>query len=326
MTPGQLKTFIAVIESGSIKGAAASLFVSQAAVSSSLSTLQEDLGVTLFDREGRGLRRTPSAEVLYSYAKRILGLLEEAELATIAESDPATQILRIGAVTTAGEVLVPRWLRSYLVERPQMKVTLEVGNKERVMDLLITHRVDLVVAGRPTRGEELASLATRRHELVLVTAAPELFPSHLEGTQNEIDDSTTRRNVAATRDELQGATWLLREVGSGTRETALELLAEMAISPRTLTIGSNGAIIDAAEVGLGIALVSREAVSRQLKEGSLHAISCDPLPLVRNFHLIVRSATSYPSAIGNFVGFLVSTNEVSLTPKFIPPGEAVREN
>ena len=326
MTPGQLKTLIAVVESGSIKGAAAALFVSQAAVSSSISTLQEDLGVTLFEKEGRGLRKTPSAEVLYSYAKRILGLLEEAELATVAESDPASQMLRIGAVTTAGEVLVPRWLRAYLLKRPQMKVTLEVGNKERVMDLLITHRVDLVVAGRPTRGEELASLATRRHELVLVTSQPELFIVNGKSGRRETIDGSHQPSVVAIPEELQGTTWLLREVGSGTRETALELLADMAISPRTLTIGSNGAIIDAAEVGLGIALVSSEAVARQLKEGSLHAIACDPLPLVRNFHLIVRSASNFPKTIGDFVRFLVDTKEVSLTPKFIPTGEAIRGN
>ncbi len=326
MTPGQLKTLIAVIESGSIKGAAAVLFVSQAAVSSSLSTLQEDLGVTLFEREGRGLRKTPSAEVLYSYAKQILGLLEEAELATVAESDPGSQMLRIGAVTTAGEVLVPRWLRSYLLSRPQMKVTLEVGNKERVMDLLITHRVDLVVAGRPTRGEELASLATRRHELVLVTSQPGLIVAKENSDPKGKIDGSNPPGIAAIPEELQGATWLLREVGSGTRESALELLGELAISPKTLTIGSNGAIIDAAEVGLGIALVSSEAVARQLRDGSLHTIACYPLPLVRNFHLIVRSASSFPRAIGDFVKFLVDTKEVSLTPKFIPTGEAIQGN
>ncbi len=308
MTSGQLKTLIAVVDAGSIKGAAQKLVVTQAAVSSAIAGLQDDLGVRLFDRDGRGIRVNPAGLRLYGYAQTILGLIEEAKEATLAEAEPDRAILRLAAVTTAGEVLVPIWLRDYLVEHPTLRVNLEVGNRERVFELLTSHRVDLVVGGRPPNRGGMVSLARRPHELVLICDAQHL---------NQVDQITREgdSDPGAVRDWLDSVTWLIREHGSGTRETAEELMAALGITPKQLTIGSNGAIVDATEVGLGIALVSRDAVRRQIREGSLGYIEVAPLPLVRDWHLIARDTEELPHPMQLFLDYLVESGQVSITPQ-----------
>ena len=83
-----------------------------------------------------------------------------------------------------------------------------------------------------------------------------------------------------------GATWLLREPGSGTRETCHALLAALEIDPPTLTLGSPGAVIAAAEAGLGVTLASRRAVARQLADCTLVELPMPGTPLQRPWHAV----------------------------------------
>src|SRR5271166_1276204 len=170
MTPGQLRAFLAVAETGSVRAAADTLVVSQPAVSAVLASLQRELAVPLVEREGRGLRLTKSGVVLARYAKRLLGLMEEAANAARAEADPEVGALRLAAVTTAGENVVPAVLATFRREHPRVDVGLEVGNRTRIWELLAGHRVDLAVGGRPAPGSGLVTMAERPHELVVVSA------------------------------------------------------------------------------------------------------------------------------------------------------------
>ena len=85
MTLNQLRTFLAVAEHGSVRAAAQELVVTQAAVSASVAALQKSLGVTLVTPDGRGLRLTNAGTAYAGYARRILGLLDEAALAAAAD-------------------------------------------------------------------------------------------------------------------------------------------------------------------------------------------------------------------------------------------------
>lgn len=276
MTHGQLRTFVAVADHGSVHGAAAALVVSQPAVSAAVTALQRELGVALVERHGRGVRLTAAGAVLAGYARRLLGLWDEAQVATVASADPARGRLRVAAVTTAGEHLVPGLLASFRRTHPDVSVVLEVGNRRRVWDLLTSGGVDLAIGGRPPAGAALVSLAVTDNELVLV-AAPDGAD---EGPARQVDV-----------EDLAARTWLVREAGSGTRDAAEELLAELNLDPPRLTLGSNGAICESAAVGLGVALVARVAVDDRLRRGALHEWRAGPLPLHRQWHLVARSGT-----------------------------------
>src|SRR5450631_3472840 len=179
VTLNQLRTFLAVAESGSVRAAAQQLVVTQAAVSASLAALQKSLGVALLRPDGRGLRLTDAGEAYAGYTRRVLGLLDEAGRAAAAAADPERGELRIAAVTTAAEQILPGLLSGFRTRYPRLGVRLEAGNRDRVRGLLDRHQVDLVLGGRPEPGWDVEVLAERPHQLVVV-AAPGLAESAQE--------------------------------------------------------------------------------------------------------------------------------------------------
>src|SRR5215469_7913132 len=194
MTLNQLRSFLAVAESGSVRAAAEDLVVTQAAVSASLAALQKSLGVALVTPDGRGLRLTDAGASYARYARRILGLLDEAGRAAAAAADPERGELRIAAVTTAAEQIVPGILGGFRRHHPQTGVRLEAGNRDRVRSLLDRYQVDLVLGGRPEPGWDVVIHGVRPHELVVV-AAPELAAASHTGN-GESTGATAREESA----------------------------------------------------------------------------------------------------------------------------------
>jgi DNA-binding transcriptional LysR family regulator len=288
MTLTQLRTFVAVAAAGSIHEAADRLCVSQPAVSAAVASLQVEVGVGLVAREGRGLRVTPAGVVYARYARQILGLLDEAAAAAAGELHAERGKLRLAAVTTAGEHVLPKALASFRAQYPDAEIVLEVGNRSLVRDLLDHHEVDVVVGGRRPGGDGYSTLAVRPNLLVLVA------PTQGGGIRT------------VTLDELTAAVWLLREVGSGTRATAEELLEELGASPSTLTVGSNGAIQECVQAGLGVSLMSRDAVARELDEGRLEEWRSNGLPLVRVWQVVARANEELPATAALFVAHLTA--------------------
>lgn len=261
MTLTQLRTFVAVVEAGSVHAAAERLSVTQSAVSAAVGALQRDLGARLVVPDGRGLRLTRAGTIYAGYARQILGLLAEAEAAAAGGEDPARGRVRIAAVTSAGEHLLPPALAGFRTCYPAVELALEVATRERVWALLSDHEADLVIGGRPPSGHGFVTRAVRSNELVVV-AAPDVRP--------------------------EGATWLLREASSGTRATAEAFLDAAGIEPPRLEFGSNGAVIAGAVVGLGVTLVSRDAVTRELEQGQLVVVPLSGTPLQRPWHVVTH--------------------------------------
>jgi DNA-binding transcriptional LysR family regulator len=261
MTPARLRTFLAVVETGSARAAAAELSVTESAVSAALAALHREVGVALFVRSGRGLRLTEAGGLFAGYARRIVGLLDEAVAAARQGVSAERGRLRLGAVTTAGEYLVPGLLTGFRGRYPDVTVTLRVGVRDRILAELADHGLDVVIAGRPLPGRGLVTRATRANSLIAV-AAP----------------------------FFQAATWLLREEGSGTRDTTLALLAGLPVEPPVLTLGSHGAVVASAVLGLGITLVSADAVAAHLRSGELRTVPVPGTPLRRPWHALTTAA------------------------------------
>ncbi|TXH33001.1 MAG: LysR family transcriptional regulator [Rhodospirillaceae bacterium] len=267
-TNARLRALVEVANTGSVRGAAARLVVTESAISSALGALSAEIGVPLMDRHGRGVRLTPAGTCYVEYARRILGLHDEAVLAARGEVDPEHGSIRLAAVTTAGELLIPALLASFTAKYPDVVCKLEVGSRTALWPMLTRHEVDVVVAGRPPAGlHQIKVQAVSRNDLVVVGP-----PDIAEGF------------VAAE------ATWLLRESGSGTRATTTMLLEELDISPPQMVLGSHGAVVAAAAAGLGVTLVHRQAVRRDLDGGVLVELPVDGTPLERPWHIVTQSA------------------------------------
>ncbi len=264
-TTSRMRAFVALADDGSVRGAAARLVVTESTVSAAVRALSEEIGVALLERDGRGVRLTPAGRRYADYARRVLGLLDEATAAARGEADPERGHVRLGAVTTAGEHLLPGLLAAFRDRHPAVELGVDVAPSARVWAMLHHHELDVVVAGRPPAGSPARVRATRENTLAVV-GAPDLADG--------FDPATT--------------TWLLREPGSGVRATLAGLLDDLGVAPRSLTMGSHGATIAAARTGLGATLVSREAVRDLLAEGTLVELGLPGTPLARPWHLVTH--------------------------------------
>jgi LysR family transcriptional regulator, low CO2-responsive transcriptional regulator len=254
----QLRTFLEVVQTGSVREAADRLIVSQPAVSSALAALQRTLGVPVVERDGRGLRITPAGERLATYGRQVFALLDEA-VADVRAAAGGASAVRLTAVTTAAEQLLP----ALLAEFEPAAVELHVANRDAVWDRLAHGEADLAIGGRPP-DERFVSRAIRPNQLIVV-ASPQMG----------IDANT-----------LGTATWLVREPGSGTRATTEALFEALGITPTTVTIGSNGAILGCVRVGLGVSLLSRDALARDLAAKEIVEVPTARTPLVRDWHIV----------------------------------------
>jgi DNA-binding transcriptional LysR family regulator len=273
VTLTQLTAFLTVVRRGSVTAAAEELVVTQPSVSAAVSALERELGVTLTERAGRKLRPSAAGAAYAAYASDVLGLLEDGARAAREAAGEEALSLRVGAVTTAGEYLAPQLIQAFREGRPELDISLDVGNRERVFRRVLDHQADVAITGRIPDDDRLAGEAFADNELVLITAP---------------DDPLAKRPWVAV-EELAGRAWLLREPGSGTRGMCEEWLAGRGLEPTVLSLGSNGAIKQAARAGLGVALQSRVAVELELSLGLLDTISPRGGLPERRWH-VVRSA------------------------------------
>lgn len=305
-TTARLRAFVALAETGSVKVAAQRLVVTESAVSAAVSALTREVGVPLVERVGRGVCLTPSGQTYADYARTILGLHDEALAAARGDVDPERGRVRVAAVTTAGEHVLPAVIAGFLARHPGVDLRLEVGTSERVWGLLSAHQADLVIAGRPPYGlDDVVVRAVRPNELVVV-AAP--------GLAADFDPGRT--------------TWLQREAGSGTRVTCETLLAGLQLAPPQLTLGSNGAVVAGAVAGLGATLVHRDAVAPHLTSGELIEVSVPGTPLHRPWHAVTHARASASTSL--LLGHLLHNTgdtapgwhlpRVPVPPRFPPSG------
>lgn len=279
ITITQLRTFVAVEHTGSIKGAAAELVVTQPSVSGAISALEKELGVPLVERRGRGVGLTDAGVAFAPFAARALGLLEEGRSAALGAADPERQELKIAAVNTAGEYIVPPILRAFRRRYPRTDVRLEVTNRAGVLRHVELREADVGIGGSPPESGELEGISFLENELVLVVS-----PDH---------PLAEKRGL--TFADLEAVTWLLRESGSGTRTFTQRLLEEKGIRPQTMTIGSNGAIKQSVRAGLGVGLLPRQSVVLELEMNLVSALDLrEALPLRHWYALYPKDSPRRP--------------------------------
>jgi LysR family transcriptional regulator, low CO2-responsive transcriptional regulator len=279
VTVTQLRSFLAVVRTGSVTAAAEELVVSQPSVSAAVSALSRELGVELTERVGRNVRPSRAGRAFAAYASDVIGLLDQGARAAREAADSEAIELRIGAVNTAGEHIAPQLVQVFAALHPEVAVSVDVGNRERVFERLRAHRSDVAIGGRPPDdgfvGERFLD-----NPIVVITAPDDLLAK--------------ARRVPV--EQLGSRPWLLREEGSGTRSMTEEFLAGHDLQPPIRTLGSNGAIKQAARAGLGVSLQSRLAAALELELGLLGTIRLDvPLPsrqwyVIRPAHGPVRPA------------------------------------
>lgn len=268
-----LELFHAVALHGSLTQAAAESCTSQSSVSKQLKVFEDALGVVLFDRLPRGIRLTQAGELLLGHAQAIfaqrdLALRELHELAGLRRGS-----LAIASSRTIGAYLLPEILAAFMAKHPEVEVSVEVANTSHCLEMVRSGKVEVALVEGPADGEDLAIRAFRDDELVFVASCGHLLASKA-------------RTVPLRR--FLSEPLIAREPGSGTRAILdRELLRQGLDWKPLLELESTEAIKAFVEAGMGVAVLSRLAVARELEHGTLVrlpvAVSLDrQLSLVRS--------------------------------------------
>ena len=290
MTFSQLRTFLEVSRQGSVRGAAAALLITEPSVSAALAALRDELEVQLVEREGRGIRLTPAGQELARYAAQILGLADQA-VRRAREAAGQAAPLNLIAVTTAGEYVLPPILKVFRQAHPEVSLRMEVGNRASVMERLVAREADLGFGGRPPEGRGLVGVPFLDNELIVVAPGDHPYAGY-----ESVDPAL-----------LTHETWLVREPGSGTRETTEEFWASHQMQVGSvMTLGSNGAVKQSAAAGLGLTLISRHAVAAQLASGALRQLPVEGTPLRRSWYVLFLMDDAPTSSSTQFLDLLNS--------------------
>lgn len=283
ITLRQLEIFAKVVKSGSTSQAAQQLALSQSAISSALSELENQLGVLLFDRPGKRLRVNEYGRLLYP---RVLMLLEQAGEITQLFSD-ADGALRVFASSTIGNYILPEIIARYRRDLPNLPLEINIGNSREVIKAVMELRADIGLVEAPCHIADIVTKPWMEDELV-VFSAPD---NHL--LQQPI-----------TLEHLANASWILRELGSGTRTFVDYVLqAHLPKFQSGMELGNSEAIKYTVCHGLSISCLSRRVIADQLRNGTLVEVPA-PLPrLVRTLYCIHHRQKHISKALQRFLQY-----------------------
>jgi DNA-binding transcriptional LysR family regulator len=263
-----LRLFAAVVDHGGFTKAAAQLGLSQPAISKSLAELERSLNVRLIDRGGRSTQLTHAGRVLHARAREIFGVerLAERELREIRGLKRGH--LRVAASPTIAAYLVPPILARFHRRRPMVKISALQTDSSTVAKLLLESRVNVALAEDPPDNELVEAIPWRGDELVVVAAA-----GH---------ELIARDNNAPS--DLSGFTFLVNEPRCPVRRAGERALSDRGVRlSRTIRVGGTEAIKQGVAAGLGLAIVSKAAVTDLLALGRIAIVPVDGLVIRRAF-------------------------------------------
>jgi DNA-binding transcriptional LysR family regulator len=286
LTLRQLEIFQAIAQCGTTAEAARRLPLSQSATSAALLELESTLKVRLFDRVGKRLLLNDSGRALMPAA---LSLLDGARTVEASFGSMGAIDLKLFASTTIGNYLLPALIANFNKVNSSAVVDLRIGNTLDAVAAVRNFETDLGFIEGPCHASDVQIVPWLEDELLIVAA-----PGH------ELANLARRGRLSA--EQLRGALWLMREPGSGTRETVEQvLLPHLVQLSSVMTIGSPEAIKNAAAEGLGISCVSRYVVQDFLSAGRLVALPTRLPRLMRRLMLIHHAKKLLSAPLSRFI-------------------------
>jgi DNA-binding transcriptional LysR family regulator len=283
-----VEAFYWVASLKSISRAADKLFLTQSAMSSRISTLEDELGVLLLDRRNRQFKLTTAGARFLIYAERLLELQREAK-AEMGSGAPLAVSMRIGAIESVLHSWLIPWLEKLRRDQPGLELDLTVETTPILMDAIQRGTLDLVFAVLPASGDGVRNRALPAMEMSFV------------------GNPALHKNRKYRLDELADMELLTFQKGSQPHVTLLDLFRQHHMDPKRVhAISSISAMVQLVQGGFGVALLPRAAVQRLTGFASLKLLSCDaklqalPIhasyrtdPLSQAVETVVKSAMAF---------------------------------
>lgn len=273
MADRRLQVFHTVAKFLSFTKAAEALHMTQPAVTFQVRQLEEHFNTRLFDRTHNRISLTDAGKRVFEYSDSIFQLYNEMENSVREITGDVSGVLIVGASTTIAEYMLPALLGDFKAKYPDVNIRLRVSNTDGIVSMVENNVIDLGVVEASVNNKNLVVELCRIDPLAAVVP-----PNHPLAQEKKIPLS-----------RLLEYPYICREEGSGTREVILEYLVEAGINSSELNVimelGSPEALKGAVEAGIGVTILSRATLNKELKLGTLVAIDLDP-PLERPFSFV----------------------------------------
>jgi DNA-binding transcriptional LysR family regulator len=287
VTLNQLQIFCTVARHLSFSVAAEELFITQPAVSQQVKGLERQLNDKLFERLGHTLFLTEAGEAILASAQAILTARAEMEQ-SLALLRGSMGRLALGANTTGGMYVAPAIVRAFRELNPEAEATLQVETTNRICERVMQNMIDVAVVTGPVEDRRFVVRDLLEDEVDLIVS-----PSH---------PFATRATVSPA--EVAAEDFAVPEPGSRTRTLIEGAFLERGLRIRvTMQLPGTEAVKKAVEANLGVAMVSKHSITRELSLGILHRVAIDGLTIHRPIHVLHRKGKHLSPLARRFVAF-----------------------
>jgi len=270
ITLRQLSTFHALARHRNFTRVAEELGLTQPAVSMQIKQLESQLGIALIEQRGKRIDLTEEGEDVLAHARTMLQCLDDLETTLNERKGVKTGRLRISVVTTVN-TFAPDLLLIFQQRYPGVGIILDVANHNELLVQLNDNDVDLVIMGRPPGNLDLDAGSFLENPLVVVA-----HPEHPLAKRNRLPPAA-----------LTGETFIMREPGSGTRRAMERFFSEKNLTFVTgMEVSGAEALKQSVQAGLGLGLMSRDAVRMELDAGLVVELDVKGLPIPRHWYLV----------------------------------------
>ncbi|MRX56077.1 LysR family transcriptional regulator [Bacillus sp. HMSC76G11] len=284
-----LKTFVTLAEIKNFTKTAENLRMSQPSVSLHIKNLEKEFQTTLFLRSPKFLQITPTGEILYDRAKRMITLYEQTRQDILEHQNSIKGELKIGASFTIGEYILPSLLLDLQTEYPELELQVLIGNTEEIIQSVRMHQVDIGLIEGQTNEKELSVHPFMQDELFIVSSK-----NHELASKEEV-----------TFSDLQNQPWVTREVGSGTREFLNHVIRTNGLKVKSLlTISSNQGIKETLINGMGLSFLSQSVIERDVQNQNLSIIKMKNQSFTRTLSYIYSPVIEDKKIVKTFISAL----------------------
>jgi DNA-binding transcriptional LysR family regulator len=271
MNLNQLKIFYLAAKQGSLSAAAEALYITQPAVTKGIQRLQEHYEIKLFNRFGKKMALTDAGEVLYGIAESIFELENQAEESLRDFQQRKRGFIQILSSESFGSYYLPFMVNRFSRENPRIRVSVNLLPTEQVVEKTATLACDLGFISYPVPHKKLCMREVLEDSYQIIVPA-----GHPLASKSVIEP-----------EDLSGQSLIVHEKGSAPRKSTEEFLRRHKITiPIPLELSNNEAIKTAVEEGLGVAVITRRVVSKEIEMGTLRAIPLSDPAMKRKFYLI----------------------------------------
>ena len=306
-TLDQLRILKAIVDEGSFKKAADSLFVTQPAVSLQVQNLEKQLDIAIFDRGGRKAQLTEAGKLLLNYCEKILGECLETCRAVEDLNNLKGGSIIIGASQTTGTYLMPRMIGVFRQKYPEVSVQLQIHSTRRTGWSVANGQIDIAIIGGQLPLElneslEVIPFATDELALVLPTNHP------------------LAKSKELTKEDLYSLRFITLDNQSTTRKVLDQLLSSSGLDVQRLHIemelNSLEAIKNAVQSNLGAAFLPVVSIERELSGGSIHRPIVADLEVRRELKVITNPGRYSSRASEAFTRDVLPLFASSFSPLF----------